>query len=394
MAWTYRITLTVDRTQCGAQDSPGFGCFVSIADNLLRSAAHGGHIQHVGLQASGAQVQMPYDLVFAADSGASVLIPWEVVSYDPVAGTLRAWVLVDVSPAEDAQFFAFFGRSTVRTPQNTGPVAPAQIWTGYAGVWHLTETSLPNGATLVDSSSHANAATIETVEPWVTGIGPVGNAIANVNDSPDDLARLASIAKLNGGTYCFWLRAGPVDVGPTAIIGGGRDQFAGAFSVFATDDPLWYYFSNTSQLKGTAALAFEFGTWYKFCVTVSDSGLVSFYQDGALLQSIAGATGGMWIECLFNNQFSSPNPLYTQDIRITAAQFSASRVLAEWNNQRAGSTFLGVVIEPYTPPLLPSINTTAVTLLQPSDYAATMIQPNDYAADMLQPGDYEVEELP
>ena len=43
------------------------------------------------------------------------------------------------------------------------------------------------------------------------------------------------------------------------------------------------------------------------------------------------------------------------------------RFLVGWWGSTAGSR-------------LPGINTTAATMIQPSDYAATMVQPDDYAA--------------
>ena len=137
-------SLTIDHTKCGAADSINFPLLVSISNATFKTAANGGNIQN----ASG------FDIVFAADSAGATRYPWEIEFYDGTNGVLVAWVKVPtVSSTVDTVLYVLYDNAAISTAQNTGPLAPTNVWdTDYVGVWHL-----PNGTTLTAFDSTANA---------------------------------------------------------------------------------------------------------------------------------------------------------------------------------------------------------------------------------------------
>jgi hypothetical protein len=132
-AWLYRRPLTVAKALVDA-DLLGFPLLVSFAHPELAERA-------TSLQ----------DFLFTMDDGTTVL-PHEIVSYDPVLGSLKAWVRVPALRAIfDTRIFVYYGNPSPPPMPN-----PALVWTeGFEAVWHLDEPA-------IDESSgvhHADSAT-------------------------------------------------------------------------------------------------------------------------------------------------------------------------------------------------------------------------------------------
>ena len=91
-AFSFRKPITIDNTQvAGSADHSDFPVLVQILnDSDLRSAGNGGDVQS----------NSGFDIQFRAADGVSIL-DHEVESYDPVNGSINAWVRVPVLDFND-----------------------------------------------------------------------------------------------------------------------------------------------------------------------------------------------------------------------------------------------------------------------------------------------------
>jgi hypothetical protein len=127
MAFSFRRTLTVDHLQVPASQT-AFPVLVKVTNSTLRTVANGGHVRN----SSG------FDINFFSDSALTTKLFWEMDFYDPVAGTVIAWVRTDISSVSDTTFFMGYGDASIVTFQST----VTTVWSNsFTGVWHL-----PNGS--------------------------------------------------------------------------------------------------------------------------------------------------------------------------------------------------------------------------------------------------------
>ncbi|MEL6924169.1 MAG: DUF2341 domain-containing protein, partial [Bacteroidota bacterium] len=130
------ITINSGRV-AGTSDLSNFPMRFSFTDNDLRSTANGGKVE----SANG------YDISFFDASDA--LLDHQIESYDPVNGTIEAWVRIPtLDYNNNTVLFLRYGNSGVATdPSTTG------VWdANYAAVWHL-------GANEDDATSNNNDGT-------------------------------------------------------------------------------------------------------------------------------------------------------------------------------------------------------------------------------------------
>src|SRR5688572_30906894 len=123
--YNYFKLLTTQESQitAGTGNLFDFPVLVRITDNDLRHTSNGGYVEHI----SG------FDIVFTSSDG-NTLISHQVESYDPVTGTLVAWVKIPVlSSTVNTNFYLYFSNSAVVVDPSTTATWSA----GYVGVWHL-----------------------------------------------------------------------------------------------------------------------------------------------------------------------------------------------------------------------------------------------------------------
>lgn len=144
MSYGFIRTITVDHTQCGSSDSTDFPVlFAPGPIGSLATVANGGHVQN----SSG------FDIIFTSDSGGTTLLSWEVESYDPVTGTLLAWVKVPtLSASVDTVFYCLYGNASISTFQ--GGARGAAWDSDFVAVYHFTDDGSGN---LLAKDSTANA---------------------------------------------------------------------------------------------------------------------------------------------------------------------------------------------------------------------------------------------
>lgn len=118
----FRKQLTIDTALMRATTLTDFPLMISITDEDLRSASHGGKVVS----------EKGYDIRFTKSDGVS-LLDYEIETYNPATGRLVAWVRIDSLNKNIAQpLFLYFSNkfSADESTQNT--------WNKtYKGVWHL-----------------------------------------------------------------------------------------------------------------------------------------------------------------------------------------------------------------------------------------------------------------
>jgi hypothetical protein len=332
VAYDYKRTLTIDATQCGSADSSNFPVLVKITDATLKTAANSGHVQNSN----------GYDIGFFSDSSLSSALFWEMDSYDGTAGTVIAWVKVPtVSHTANTVIYMGYGDSGISTFQSTATSA----WdSNFKTVWHFGGS----GPSMSDSTTNATTLTSNTGTA-ATGLidGAVAYASGQSSSSPD-----AAALNINFGvpkSFSFWAF-------PTST--------SGYQGLYSTGD-----FQNWILLRGAGDLSEQIdGTFND--LTLTTKWTVNAWNHIVVTAPGSGGTGSIYVNGVSSATFSAGTTARTDsaayigagggyqflgsldEVRVSNVVRSASWVLAEYNNQKASSTFLSIGSEgsTFTPP--------------------------------------------
>ena len=340
MAYLDYETCTVDHTQCGSSDSTAFPVLVSITATLLKTVAYGGAISNTVTQSGGNAVTMPADLVFSADALGVTLYPWEIEFYDGTNGILVAWVQVPtLSHTANTVFYMPYGNALITTQQNTGSYAPSAVWdSSFLAVVHLG-----NGTTLsgVDSTG-ANSFTNNGAS---AGSGRIDGAavLASGNDlhvtSPNSALQTTSDITLSAWIYPTTLAA---ERGIVVDWDGSARKFL--FELNGSDIRFAAQGAGIGVLD--TATSVYVNNWY-YVVAVCHSGAMTVLINSILDINTANASSGIVSSTdpvYIGNSTSNSRPFIgtIDESRISNTARSADWITAEYNNQKASSTFLTV----------------------------------------------------
>jgi biopolymer transport protein ExbB len=327
-AWLYRRPLTVAKALVEA-DLLGFPLLVSFADPELAERATSSQ-----------------DFRFTMDDGTTVL-PHETVSYDPVLGSLKAWVRVPALRAIfDTKVFVYYGN-----PSPPPLSSPALVWTeGFEAVWHLDEPA-------VDESSgvhHANSATgqLAGVQAGNHDVpGKVGRA--QRFDGEDDQVGIEGADAISLGdadcTVSAWIRtSSPLSISllakNQATSHESGDKLLGLAAGKLAIDHGWVgYLSSTEPVNDAE---WHQVVWTQRRNAVGESEAWTLYVDGVAdgaieyltLPDVAGHTlslGGATVASYF------PYPWVGEIDEVTVSRVARSAVwtAVSYANQNAPETF-------------------------------------------------------
>jgi len=128
----YGRQITIDQSVIGpscAAYLTDFPFLVKIYnDAALKSMANGGHVEDPN----------GWDII-SMDADAVVVLDHEVEQYDPVTGTLVAWVRIPTLTYDaDTTIWMYYGNSDISSPTED----PEGVWDlNYMGVWHLKKAT-------------------------------------------------------------------------------------------------------------------------------------------------------------------------------------------------------------------------------------------------------------
>lgn len=335
---SFRKTLTVAGTDIAGIHA-GFPLLVAITtDDDLRSAANGGVV------ADGAGG----DIGFSQDG---LTLPHEIEQYDPVAGTLVAWVRVPLLVQDSSETLSLELGGPIRAP--TGPA----VWdSAFAAVWHLSDPA--------DSTVNGNDLLEQGASPMASG--RISDAYSF--DGTDDFLRVTStqIPLTDEFTLSAWIRLGASqsDLGDYARIVERWSGSSGGYGLFFenTDNPQFGVHSadGTSQDNATPSLTFAPGDWYyvvgvwrpnpgeKSVHVGSNSGFSKSGASAAGNNSLVTPSGPVLIG---GDPVSASSPFFNgriDEVRITSVARDDDWIQTEFQNQSTPETFVTVG------PLLPA----------------------------------------
>jgi hypothetical protein len=354
MSYTRKGTLTVDHTQCGSSDSSNFAVRVLITDATLKLVGNGGAIQNT-VSSNGQTV--PADLCFFSDAGLTTPISnFEIESHDGTAGTILAWVKIPtVSHTSDTVFYMGYGDASVVTFQGNVNAT----WDGnFVGVWHFAD-----GTTLglKDSTSNALHGTNHDATA-ATGQQGGGVNFDGTDDYVDIGSSTGAADNLSTMTVTCWLKA------PTTF-GGNFSQLVGKINDTNTAAGWSFILKGTGSghpgkltffaqesggsvfSQGYSQVTFNDNAWHKATLVKNGAGFanMTLYVDGSssAMDDVSAGSASSFsnaVDIQFGNMvgLESYATVTLDEVRISSVVRSADWDLQEYNNQKAGSTFLGV----------------------------------------------------
>lgn len=198
--YQFRRRIVVPSTVVGS-NLTNFPLHVRLSGDWLKSQANGGKVRS----------NQGFDLRF--EDSINTKLDHEIEAYDPVAGTLVAWVRVPTLTADsNTTIFLYYGKAGLAATE----AAPAGVWRDYLAVWHLPSTTDRTGRGRNLTASNVGSGTL---------IGEAGSF-----SGTNSRMTLANTAFLNGHsayTAQVWIKAaatgtdrGFLSIGPI----NGRDD--------------------------------------------------------------------------------------------------------------------------------------------------------------------------
>lgn len=340
LGYTYCAQIVIDHTQTGAVDTSNFVLLTNDSDSHWASGANGGVIQNTVAQGGGgAAINVPADAVFSTDSGCASKLNWEFESYNASTGARNVWIRIpSLSYTADTIIFECLGNSQVTTWQGN----VHGTWdTTYEAVWHLP--SLPV-LSLADSTSNGNNAAPSGSPQAIAG--QIDGAIAFIAPGYAAVPNSSSLNNWSYQTISFWIQpqAGMNSYARFLEKGANTEWTIGRAgnSVFAAAIG-----SGVPCADSTTNL-FD-GPWHKIDITLDyNTGAEQIYIDGILDTSSVCAVSpssrnyDLGLGAYFGGPGGASSPGNMDEIRISNIIRSSSQLLAEYNNQKSGSTFYRV----------------------------------------------------
>ena len=257
------------------------------------------------------------------------------------AGTSYVWVKVpqiDASSATD-RIWMYYGNATCASGAN-----PSAVWnSGYAGVWHLSESQAGTGNTGVykDSTSPHNDGTDNVSATGKEGQVAGGQQFAGTGEwieVPHD----ASLNLTGEMTISFWIKPTENTTTFNRVVEKGMwgYQTSYYFGGGNGSNDLTFYLNNT-EVFDTANNVLTVNAWQQATVTYTSAGEAKLFLNGVQIASgtytgpITGNTGPVYI--------SHPNatydfPGYIDEVRIENVARSDDWVKAQYKSM--ANTFM------------------------------------------------------
>ena len=340
-AWGYRRTVTIDHTQVPNSDQANFPVLVSGTYSYLATVANGGKVT----SGSG------YDIIFTSDSACAVKLDHEIESYAPTTGAVNLWFRVaSLSYTADTVVYLCYGDAAVTTSQEN----KTGVWNAnFVGVWHLREDPSGSAPQMLDSTSLVHHGT--SGGGMLTGDQVAGRVDGSLDfDGSDDGIYVPSFTQLNGTNLSIsaWIN-------PTNFTSGGGvpriidRSYNGQFVL---------YFQNSGELSLAVGTT---GTSLPYPTHMCDAGAVVTGQWQLVAATYDGETAVVYVNGVACGTSTTPSgPLATStsqitigtrpdasgrwftggidEVRLLSAGLSGDWIVAEYNNQKASSTFWAI----------------------------------------------------
>ncbi len=326
---TFYRTITVNAGQVPSTLTD-FPILISISnDAALKSAGNGGHVANT----DGSDI-------FFTDTTGTAQYPFEIEKYDPVTGTLAAWVKLP-TVADGTQISLRYGGDSV---SNT----PSGVWTnGYQGVWHMKEVNAADSTVNCNDGVASGGVTSNDA-------GKIDGDVNfdNANTGLIDCGNATTLDFDPSGTYTWeaWVNPAAAMSGGEGIIGkfnGSNDSPQGYEINISGGSSKFRVQTNTNNVVDTqlnSNTIITFGNWYHVAVVWNTNSSVSLYVNGVLDNSMAMVAQGNTADDLIMGFRKTGNHYYGQidEVRYSTVARSVDWLKAEYNNQAAPGAFASV----------------------------------------------------
>lgn len=271
------------------------------------------------------------DLAFTDEAGN--VLPHEIDTWDATGESL-VWVKIPVLKS-GAKFYAFYGSESY-SPQDSS----AQVWSDYAGVWHMSEAS----GEVADSTGHGLTATPSGAAAernvGISG-GVVGMARqngGNGSSAAEDRAYLSIPSYDSLGLGDTFTASGFFRI---AGAGGWYRLFSRRYTGTAGgwgqevlwSDPETVYVYGASGETPTAAIS-GIAAGYKYLTFVYSGSSCKVYSDGVLVDTLAITSASdngcpLSIGCTASGDDWSLYGDY-DEVRLSKGELSAERIAADF----------------------------------------------------------------
>ena len=274
------------------------------------------------------------DMMFVDSAGA--VLSHEIDTWDN-GGTSFVWVKIPVYKI-GAKITMYYGSDTY-----SSPAVATDVWSGYAGVWHLGEAT----GSLADSTGHSLSASRVGGNPSLITqtSGPVGNAIYQGDEEGNStcLEVPSYDALAVGGSFAVsgWFNADAISAYPrlfsrgTSAVAGFEAECGGDGTVYARGSTAAGNFVNS----GATSLV---GNWTHVAVVYDDTD-ISIYINGERVRSgttdaVVDNGNPLYIGCggVVGNKYSLKGKI--DEFRLLDAVPSAAWVAAEYATANDAST--------------------------------------------------------
>jgi hypothetical protein len=323
------ITVTAGKVQGGPHTD--FPLLVSLSGTWLKSAGNGGDV----VATAGT------DIYFSSDQLGVTRLAYDVEVYDPVAGTLLAWVKVPAL-ASTTVLYIHYGDPAITTSQEN-----------VTGTWSASYSLVSH----MDGSSDATGLNTVTSTGLTTATGQIGPARSF--DGSTSYVSFGSAAEIDdlftgGGTLEAWYYA--------VTYGGSswgrifdKNNIILLMDNANTSASVSFYqeFSTQYGQWNTPAITNPLSTWHQIVVTY-DNGSVnndpSMYVDGTLVNETELFTpSGTFVtdgaDTLYAGTRSDGNRKFNgilDELRMSTVQRGSDWILTQYRNQADPASFYTV----------------------------------------------------
>ena len=209
--YRYRAMLTAGRLPGPLSDSlTDFPVLFSHTDPLFRSVGNGGEVWFSDGR----------DICFT-DKDSVTIIPFEIESYDPVTGSITAWIKASTDTISDQiEMILYFSN-----PDAVDQSQPAEVWSNhYTAVWHLNNDPSSPPPQLTDATSYLNHGTAHNMGPSSMVQGKISGGVwFNGSDNYADMPNNGF--NLGGGSVELWIKIDEFDPFLIELIFSHRQPF-------------------------------------------------------------------------------------------------------------------------------------------------------------------------
>lgn len=345
MAYAFYRSITIAAAQLGSTSLTNFTVRFQGTFSYLATIAQGGNVQN----SSG------FDICFFADSALTTKLDFERVSYSNT-GAVEFWISIpSVDHASDTTFYLAYGDSGILVSQATGSAA----WDGsYLAVYHLDGFTPSN----IDSSVNGKDLAFTRVSA-AAGVVTGGAAFASGGGGSMGTIDAGLLVNQQSVTLSCWVKSSTtsdqiiLDMG---WLGGGG---SGVIIHSGSDNAGSFAASHGTGNLATTGVAVADGAWHHVAFVYDGTnnggvGVYLCYVDGVLVQTTTAGIdflpfgpgtsnnnirlgrGDSGFDLYFNGTIDEAR--FSTAATGALAARSASWLKAEFNNQKASSTFLTI----------------------------------------------------